>query len=482
MFFIRPSVSVSIRKKARETRQTLSSINSYSLKDVYNNGTNMHTIRLTSESLNSNNNHKLSGFLSSRVKSNHKNKQFDSRLKQDIYFKKIKSDEFTYKDVFIRLVMPGVICIVLIMFTIISLIYCKKQQVYLSLLGKTRAPVTEPTQPNKFDLFKFAKFKLSLQNQQAELINTSGENYSGSNSSSDTMVVVSSQVIDNCNLQQGNSYVNKQDSRLQILKSKMSNEDSNMTFQTLISSTTAGTPVNLNGSSTISNNNFNTNLILNGYSPSDKNDDDHYMYANSTPTNRRVLGEIEDEEGSKPAKSPSTLRGLLKKVSFFKSKRVNKSKILRKHESFNTSNEDYEDLTRNFIESNHNRQFMNMNQDIGSMSSNTNNFHKYPTIKRNNYLYFNYNNNKMNYFNNSPDLSSEMMINDHDLANELHSLNHGPVSTKLVITTTPMMTTETMAALASISSSTPTQITPVSSTTKCSIGNANLKRLSGTEV
>jgi hypothetical protein len=118
-----------------------------------------------------------------------------------------------------------------------------------------------------------------------------------------------------------------------------------------------------------------------------------------------------------------------------------------------------------------------------------------PQQHPNNYLYFNYNNNKMtNYFSQqqqqvaSPiEYSSD--LTDHDALHTSEILmqsHHGHGHNKLVViaaaaavASSPVNTAETIAAISSLSSSTPTQITPVSSTTNC---GEHVKRLSGTEV
>jgi len=91
---------------------------------------------------------------------------------------------------------------------------------------------------------------------------------------------------------------------------------------------------------------------------------------------------------------------------------------------------------------------------------------------RNNYLYFNYNNNKMQLLNS--DIMTTSSLTNPILNSTLNEMNADPNQTQVNITL------NTFGNLSRSSSS--DQITPVSSSTKCSITSKKMKRLSGTEV
>jgi hypothetical protein len=102
---------------------------------------------------------------------------------------------------------------------------------------------------------------------------------------------------------------------------------------------------------------------------------------------------------------------------------------------------------------------------------NVDNLNKLQT-QRNNYLYFNYNNNKMQLLNN--DIMTTSSLTNPILNSTLNEISADPNQTQANITL------NTFGNISRSSSS--DQITPVSSSTKCSITSKKMKRLSGTEV
>lgn len=236
-------------------------------------------------------------------------------------------------------------------------------------------------------------------------------------------------------------------------------------------------------------------------------DNTHYSNIGSGVKLRRK----EDLHLSKDKKANSKIKGgfklLLQRMSsnpavskqqLSPTHRANQGGFNKNHQLTKTTS-DYDEITKKFIQadyemSKHNRPFsLRSNNDSANTlnKSSMSSMNRVINVKstRNNYLYFNYNNNKMNV--NNPDLiaasgiGSELILTEQELllnnSDANTNTNHTGAISKTVITSTPLIA-ETIAAIAQLqSSSTPNQITPVSSTTKCSISN-KVKRLSGTEV
>lgn len=384
-----------------------------------------------------------------------------------------------------------------------------------------------------------------------DLINTS-ENYSGSNSTSDTMVVVSSSLQPNTN------------------KSKLI-EDSYQANMLIVSP---------NANSPSCGNKNKRQLNEQEYEDADAdpdldeeaeeeeeveeededvNDNDDEDEANVNHDNQPSSSTTENRKSSKL--SSLSIKSLFKRVSSnvykkspsnvngrFKSELNKKlrhhhnlhhdqqqqhlvhTKANKRNVSLNSSKEyENDEVTRKFLDSSQSNDTYTLSRMAGASISgtsgmpglmtintyttrtisnnNTNNNSNQHTFKRNNnYLYFNYNNNKMNYFNTNVEYASDMT--DNDIISEFNTTTHNNNTNnnsvsirnqtgKLSINTSPVLiNSETIAAISSLSSSTPTQITPVSSTTKCSLNqptvntltsnnrstNVAHKRLSGTEV
>ncbi|CAF0709362.1 unnamed protein product [Brachionus calyciflorus] len=334
---------------SKQTRQVHSNL--YSLKNVFNNGTNLNIIKLSTD-------RKASGLLTSRIKAKFKD------------FKHVKHDS-NYQNLVLKVIIPIVMFLIFSLFLTVTLIYYKKEQITI-LFGKEKKNDKEVSEAReKSNIFLKAKKKLGIGKI---------DSFSSSNSTNDTMIVVSP------------------------LLNKTKSEDANLTFQTMMSKST---------------NNYVT--------PSQIDEEDHYISNNQ---NKNL--ENKNQKGFK-----TILKNLFAKK--------NKKEILNTSAS---NGGDYEDLTKNFLEQKYSENFLP----------------KYPTIKRNNYLYFNYNNNKLNYFNNSDGVDTD-------------GIESSEMGVKF---SNSLTTTETIVAISSISSSSPTQTTPVTSTTKCSV--TNIKRLSGTEV
>lgn len=312
-------------------------INIHTLKNVFNNGTNMNIIRLKTS--------KRTSLLSSKIKAN--------TIKEN-----------SNSSGLIKVIIPIILFLIIAILFTGSLVFYKKERLILLFnynSGKT----------NKNSIISLArkKFGKNLSNKELKESTLSSTN--------ETMVVVSP-LLD----------INKE--------RKM--DDVNLTFQTVVSKSS------------------------NYASPSQIDEDnDHYTH------------HISNDQ-----KSGSSIKNLLDKV--FGSHKEHK--ILK---TLSITSE-YDDLSKTFLDSR-----------IDEVPQ----FPKYPTIKRNNYLYFNYNNNRMNYF------SSENAEIENDKSE---------ISRKF----SPVQLTETIVAVSSNSGSTPTQTTPVSSTTKCAL--PAVKRLSGTEV
>lgn len=260
------------------------------------------------------------------------------------------------------------------------------------------------------------------------------------------------------------SHINQQNNQ-----NKMLNEESNLTFQTL-----ASTPINSH-----------------------------------------------DEILKKPKRTPSSLSSIWKRFStnrIVKSNRPTETVINRQAQQLSkqqqilnfTDNGDYDDLPNtpptivkstvpvNFIDSScqkHSYMASSLSRpgagpvlptSLSSSSSSSRPHH--PT--KNNYLYFNYNNNKMNNFFNSTSqqqpttgpvvgLASPVLTNSNNTTTEIvvsELLLNEESCNKMAYNN---LLNDALHVISSMASSTPTQITPVSSSTKSS---TNQKRLSGTEV
>lgn len=98
-------------------------------KEVFNNGTNMQIMRLTTHRKST------SSLFSSRVKAN-RNKLLN-RNNKDMFFKELHSRHYSYRDYFLKLVMPIMVCLAFIALVIVSLIYWKKDQIYQFLFVGT---------------------------------------------------------------------------------------------------------------------------------------------------------------------------------------------------------------------------------------------------------------------------------------------------------------------------------------------------------
>lgn len=311
-------------------------VNIHSLKNVFNNGTNMNILKLKSK--------KITSLLTSKIKAN--------VLKE-------KSDSSGL----IKIIIPIILLLIISILVIGSLIYYKKEHLILIFNGESE----NKSNNNLINLVR-KKFGKNLSEKEIK------ESQSGS--TNETMIVVSP--------------------LLESIKEKKI-DDANLTFQTVVSKSS------------------------NYASPSQIDEEnDHYTRHTSCEQ-----------------KSGSSIKYLLDKV--FGNRKENK--VLK---SLSATSE-YDDLSKNFLD----QQFDEVPQ-----------FPKYPTIKRNNYLYFNYNNNRMNYLNSE---NVEIEADNSEISNKL-------INGQL---------TETMVAVTSMSALTPTQTTPVNSSTKCALP---VKRLSGTEV
>jgi hypothetical protein len=405
------------------------------LSDVYNNGTNIQIVRLSRRPSTA-----VTTLLNSRFKS-----KLDQSAKSALNRHNTKSTS-----TFVKLVMPLILAIIiLVIFVTISIIY-----IYHSSLKSHRAAKSMGKPPvecfNARSLGRKFKRKRNAGGQSARNITSLPR--------SDPMI----------------------DPDL-TTRPKVLTEDSNLTFQT-----SASTPVNSQEDFNGQNELFNRDLIHTHKS--------------------------------------SRLRSLLKRFSSSSQmSRLKSAKIEQQQQTYYDEAE--YDLARNFIESSHNstnhqqRSRLSRLASSHTTSSSIQNHKASSSVNtnNNNYLYFNYNNNKMNFFSNAGSGTGGTATTGSSVVNAVSSVStptqHLMVQQQPVNTTTtteiiinelvlggvsqhnsghskkfPMVMqphhhSEALAILSSISSSTPTQITPVSSSsTKCSANNVVLKRLSGTEV
>ncbi|RNA45105.1 extracellular matrix FRAS1 isoform X2 [Brachionus plicatilis] len=325
MFYIRAGNS-------KRTRH----VNIHSLRNVFNNGTNMNIIQLKAD--------KRTSLLKSKIKAGGNREKSGSPG-------------------LVKVIIPIILLLIVAILVIGSLVYYKKERLILLFN-------TESGNNDKNGILNLARKKFGKNLSEKEL------KESASSSTNETMVVASP--------------------LLETTKEKKF-EDGNLTFQTVVSKSS------------------------NYVTPGQMDEDDQYA--------RKMSGDH---------KSGSSIKYLLDRV--FGSRKEHK--ILK---SLSTTSE-YDDLSKNFLD-----------QPTDEVPQ----FPKYPTIKRNNYLYFNYNNNRMNYF------SSENVEVDVEKSELSNKFANGTL-------------TETMVAVSSMSGASPTQTTPVNSTTKCAL--PTVKRLSGTEV
>lgn len=235
----------------RPTTTSSSSSSSNNNKNaVFNNGTNMQIIRLTSSSSSSSSaSRPQSGHYKQKVKGLYNGSGQRQRGREGAMRKNYGEDGenalqaavSTYSDYFVRIIMPIVVGLVLVIFGLSTLVYCKREQIHQFLfvgtggLSRRREKANHHGNNNhqsinsrSLDLLNYAKTKLKSTNRAGDLtsagnedddavnnndeslpatadpndpINTSG-NFSGSNSTSDTMVVVTGHHQQNPNNQQ----------------------------------------------------------------------------------------------------------------------------------------------------------------------------------------------------------------------------------------------------------------------------------------
>lgn len=328
-------------------------------KHVFNNGTNMQIIRLTTTSSRT---APASSLLSSRVKVNRNKAIGNTKSRESARRSGDSVRSSSYSENFLKIVMPIVISLVFVTFIVASLIYWKREQIhqflfvstgnsvqqmfisyfltikiliYLCVCSGGRSKSTRQEKANQsmnarsLDLLNYAKTRLKTTTASPSLadadqndpINTS-ENYSGSNSTSDTMVVVHTNHHNNANQQhQGTTgaLIGQQS------PAQNANPEANLTFQTL-----TNTIVNNSaGSSTLSHEHKTGGGGENGaaghggeqskrHVPQDDENDGLSRSGRDDEDDDDDDGDEENEFGQKAKKKPASsfsLRQWLKRVS-----------------------------------------------------------------------------------------------------------------------------------------------------------------------
>ncbi len=587
LFIIRPSDLAN--KKARNLRQAS---NIYSLNSVYNNGTNIQTFRLNSnERLKSinilndmyNKNKKIINekekFISMNAKLKHKN-----RLTESQYRKINKSRENGRQNYFLSVVVPIMVFLILLTIAFGSVLYLKKRSI-IKFINKNRknsskikqttsesnknniasnqsdsmsstetqttlmvnnSSLTNPlnrlrtlfrkkwnTSQSKIEIYKprLLKKKNKLKRIKKQTISQSNENYSGTNSTSDTIVVNSPLLLNN-NLNGTEIIIhhettnNKQEKRSSILNidykkaslteedayNSLENEASNLDkILTSLNNELNDYSISLNRQQTNSNyfrfpdiqepitstnvieqENINNNNNNNNNMDYDENIyriDPNVENINSIHDDLKSMDKDILKKNHDSTKKLNTFKMILQKMSNngSPSKLSNKSQLSKSVSKQNNVDMTQYDEDMNYFEEdsttsnrtikynhnfnpNNNCTIVTSKPPIASSSSSTITRKTNANKNRNNYLYFNYNNNKMHYYN--TDTCGDCIIDNEIIMNE------SVMNTTNITSYTPLIP-DVMSI--SMHSSTPNQVTPVSSTTKCSIGN-KAKRISGTEV
>ena len=474
LFVIRPLVSEKLQDKAYQRQiRHLSSISVYSLKGIYNNGTNLQTFKLvhSKKSLN---------HLSSLYKNSQENKSLlgNGSAAGDIYYKKMHQI-FTYSDIFLKLVIPLIVLIV-ILSSVVTAIYCRKQAVVKILRNQriqkylAKEFANESTNKNSLKYMLTSKarktFLNAANNRKSCLynkndINTS-ENGSGTNSTSDT--IIASPLLEQSNSSKNTSKLNS----LMMNKSQTNQvprlnlnaqEDSNCTLQTFISSGNNSSYL----SQPVSESQQKSYLTQKSSNINEHPYDDTIYQLNHNNENHEEEALNLTGENRSRKESNSKLDSI--KAVFNRAKQFSPSFILNKTglKNFHRSSGDDE----KYVDDDAYTKKLNFSPNKKVITESQNPIYKYKRGKnRNNYLYFNYNNNKMNYFNGEP-------INDLIVADPEMIINENETNGKLMMITSTPLISEAIAL--SMNSSTPNQTTPVSSAAKFP---TKLKRLSGTEV
>ena len=473
LFVIRPLVSEKLQDKAYQRKlRHLSSISVYSLKGIYNNGTHLQTFKLvhSKKSL-----HHLSGL--------HKNNKENKSAAGDVYYKKMQQI-FTYSDVFLKLVVP-LIALIVVLSSVVAAIYCRKQALVKILrneqvqkyLAKELASESTSKHSLKYMLTSRArKTLLNANNRKSCLynkndVNASENGGSGTNSTSDT--IIASPLLEQSDSSKNTSKLNSlmmtkaQTSANQAPRSNLNaQEDSNCTLQTFVSSGNNSSylsqPASESQQKSYSTRNQSSNINEHPY------DDAIYQLNHSNENREEEALNLTGENRSRREANNSKLDAI--KAVFNRAKQFSPSFILNKtglrhfHRS-SGDDEKYVDEDDAYTKK------LNFSPSKKVTTESQNPIYKYKRGKnRNNYLYFNYNNNKMNYFNGEP-------INDLIVADPEMIVNENETNGKLMMITSTPLISEAIAL--SMNSSTPNQTTPVASAAKFP---TKLKRLSGTEV